>query len=178
MGNTTSEIQDETKTTNGASPKGENVLQENTDETKNLVCRRHPDRPDLWLCQEVEGQRKQKTVSTSNPPPGNSASPASGEKSSRNSDAEQIETWSRDNGETISVQRMEHRGRVVYVPVEILKPQSAGRQPSVQPEEPQDSQVARARLRLFGRKNTKSCPLPRTRPSTHTREDEQTRGGT
>jgi hypothetical protein len=127
-----------------------------------LACRKNPLHPGEYICTEVPNPVTPKGVSSLPVPPVDTPSQISETKGSRAPDSDGIEVWSRSDGKTISVRRIEHEGRVAFEPVEAL--------PQPLPEDPpspslkterQDPSVGRTRASRFG-DGGKGCNLSRT----------------
>jgi hypothetical protein len=153
------------------------VQQENTNGELHLTCRKDPEHPGEWRCRPVSGRGMQKAVSSLTTPPVDTPPRKSDAGGSRTPDSEGVETWIRGNGETISVRPIEHRGKVLYEPVDIIPyHQPVDPQPTTMKTARHDPPAARSRLSRCGEGSKGSCTLPRTRFSTRVKQNDQARG--
>lgn len=178
----TSGKQDLPKTLNGStSPVHQEriVQQENTNGELHLTCRKDPEHNGEWRCTQDPGPVVQKAVSSLTTLPVDTLSSTSDERDSRTAEGKDIETWTRGNGEVISVRQIEHKGKVLYEPVNtISQPQPADQQPHLMKATKQDPSVGRTQLCRCGEGSKSSHKLPGIHHSTRERQSDQTTGGT
>jgi hypothetical protein len=95
-----------------SSDKGKKVSQENTDEELSLVCKRDPDHPGEYRC------RPTLVSKTTSPPAPVVSTDHEGKIPESHSHVEgNVETWTRADGSTVRVRRIQRFGSEIYVPV-------------------------------------------------------------
>jgi hypothetical protein len=178
----TSGKQDAPETPNGStspSPsEGNDVPHENTEEPVIMACWKHPTDPGRYLCTQVLKPGAAKAVSSLPTPPVDTPSQTSEARGSPTPDSDGVEVWSRNNGETMRVKRVEHEGSVLFLPI------AATPQPQpVDPQSPpvkttkQDTAVGRTQMPRSGSGSKASCKLPGMRSSTRVKQNDQISGG-
>jgi hypothetical protein len=151
------------------------VPQENANGELHLTCRKDPEHNGEWRCIQDPGPVVQKVVSSLTTPPVDTPSSTSEERDSRTPGGEDVETWSRDNGESVTVRRIEYEGKVVFEPIEITpQSQPADTPPPHLKAAKLDPSVGRTQVSRLGGGSKGSCKLP----GTHGRQSDQRTGGT
>ena len=154
------------------------VPQENTDEPVILACKKDPESPGEYRCKPVSKPVVPKAVSSLTMQPSDTPSIRFGEGDSGTPDSNGVEIWSRNNGETMRVRRIECEGRVLFLPIDDTpKPQSEDPQSPMVKTAKQDSSVGRSQLSRCGGGAKGSCKLPGMRSSTRVKQNDQTHGG-
>jgi hypothetical protein len=173
--------QDAPKTPAGAtSPvhQDRTVPQENTDGDLHLTCRLDPDHPGEWRCTQVPEPVVPKANNSVSMLSADALPGKSGEGSSCTSDSDGVEVWSRNNGETMRVKRVEHEGGVLFLPVATTpQPQPVDPQTPQVKTARQDHTVGRTQMSRCGSGSKGSCKLTGMRSSTSAKTNSQPSGG-
>jgi len=152
--------------------------QENTDDDLHLLCKRDPDRPGVWRCTSVPGPVVPTVDSSGSTPSADTLSGKSDEGGSGIPTDDGIEVWSRNNGETMRVKRVEHEGGVLYLPIAATpQPQPLDHQPPQVKTVKQDPTVGRTQTSPCGSGSKRSCPLPSSHRSARVKQDDQAAKG-
>jgi hypothetical protein len=135
--------------------------------------------PDEWLCKPAPGPETPKAVS----PLTTHSEDTTPQKSDNGNpkttpDNDGVEVWNRSNGETMRVKRVEHEGRVLFLPIAATpQPQPVDPQSLPVKTAKQDPAVGRTQMSRGGSESKTSCILSGMRLSTRAKQNDQTRGG-
>jgi len=152
--------------------------QENTTEDLYLTCRLDPDHPGVWRCTSVPGPVLPNADSSVSMPSVDTPASKSGEGGTGIPTSDGIEVWSRNNGETMHVKRVEHEGNVIYMPLAAApQPQTVDHQDPTVKAVNQDPTVGRTQISPCGSGNKRSCPLPSSRRLARAKQDDQAAKG-
>jgi hypothetical protein len=154
------------------------ALQENTAEDLHLTCRLDPEHPGEWRCISVPGPVVPNGDSSVSAPSVDTPLRKSDEGRSKNPDGDEVEIWNR-NGETMSVKRIEHEGKMLFLPIAITsEPQHIDPQAPLVTTAKLDLAVGRPQMSRWGSGGKGSCKLTGMRSSTSAKKNDQNSGRT
>jgi|SRR5208337_2269509 len=153
-------------------------MNENTnDNVKTLRC--EPLDPNERRCTSVPGPVAPKAASTESTPLADTPAKKSGEGGTGIPTSDGVEVWSRNNGETMRVKRVEHGSSVIYLPLTTApQPQPVDPQSPLLKTVKQGSAVGRSQMSRCGSGSKGSCKLTGMRSSSSAKTNDQNRGDT